>query len=518
MQIIVSIITLSLIITPLVILHELGHYLTAKYFKVRVLEFGIGFPPKLFSFWGQIESFKIEQDLNFDLLELNTNQEIYIQINTLSNIYKIKKEKPKEDFNDFIKVKISEIYEKKITVYTMNWSINLIPFGGFVKLFGEEKNNSKASLSQASYFGRFVIIFSGSFINFILPFIMMFLVNIFILEKNISDIIIQDVMPNSPAEIAGLKSGDKIVSINENTIYSISDLQSEVSQNLGKESDWEIVRGIPNIFQKPGENTQYYYNDELTSDFKINARWDPPSYKIGLDIPLANARSINPYSGTFTYFQISNISSDRTISLIESKKYSDYKIGDQLPIVMNENYEGIPLSEARKINSNAGITDEIQEGSIGILIYTQNPRIYKEDISENFKTAFNQSISIYKLSYFSIIGIINKSSNPIFEGPKAIGPIGLGQISGNVVSSSESITNKIFVLVTIASSISLSLSIINLIPFPALDGGRLAFLFIEIFRRGKKVPESIESYIHGLGFIILILLILFISFKDISRL
>ena len=123
----------------------------------------------------------------------------------------------------------------------------------------------------------------------------------------------------------------------------------------------------------------------------------------------------------------------------------------------------------------------------------------------------------YKLSYFSIIGILNRSTNPIFDGPKAIGPIGLGQISGNVVSSSETISNKIFVLVTLASSISLSLSIINLIPFPALDGGRLAFLFVEIFRRGKKVPERIESYIHGLGFIILIVLILFISFKDISR-
>ena len=48
MQIFISIITLSLIITPLVVLHELGHYLTAKYFKVRVLEFGIGFPPRFF--------------------------------------------------------------------------------------------------------------------------------------------------------------------------------------------------------------------------------------------------------------------------------------------------------------------------------------------------------------------------------------------------------------------------------------------------------------------------------------
>ena len=74
------------------------------------------------------------------------------------------------------------------------------------------------------------------------------------------------------------------------------------------------------------------------------------------------------------------------------------------------------------------------------------------------------------------------------------------------------------ILVTLSSSISLSLAIVNLFPFPALDGGRIAFLFVEIFRKGKKVPERVESYIHGLGFIILILMIIFISIKDIARL
>ena len=57
MQLFISVITLSLMITPLVVLHELGHYLTAKYYGVRVLEFGIGFPPKFLSIWTTYKQF-----------------------------------------------------------------------------------------------------------------------------------------------------------------------------------------------------------------------------------------------------------------------------------------------------------------------------------------------------------------------------------------------------------------------------------------------------------------------------
>ena len=71
MQIIISILTLSLIITPLVVLHELGHYLTAKYFRVRVLEFGIGFPPKLFSFWSQIKTYSLDKNVSGEIKKIN---------------------------------------------------------------------------------------------------------------------------------------------------------------------------------------------------------------------------------------------------------------------------------------------------------------------------------------------------------------------------------------------------------------------------------------------------------------
>ena len=150
----------------------------------------------------------------------------------------------------------------------MIWSINIIPLGGFVRLFGEEDNTSEGSLSKASYIQRFIILFSGSLVNFIIPFIMVFFVYLMISPNKATDIIVQSVIPNSPADLAGVKYGDKIVKIDQKEIYSINDLQSVVTQNLGKEVLWVVERGIPIVFSKPGDQSKYQYRHQYNT-YKI---------------------------------------------------------------------------------------------------------------------------------------------------------------------------------------------------------------------------------------------------------
>ncbi|MFQ5873584.1 MAG: RIP metalloprotease [Dehalococcoidia bacterium] len=92
-----------------------------------------------------------------------------------------------------------------------------------------------------------------------------------------------------------------------------------------------------------------------------------------------------------------------------------------------------------------------------------------------------------------------------------VGPIGIAQVTGEVARSG------ILPLIGFAGILSLSLAIFNILPIPALDGGRLMFVVIEALRGGKRVPPQKEALIHFMGFVVLIALILLISYNDLLR-
>jgi regulator of sigma E protease len=91
------------------------------------------------------------------------------------------------------------------------------------------------------------------------------------------------------------------------------------------------------------------------------------------------------------------------------------------------------------------------------------------------------------------------------------GPVGIAKLTGSILSLGG------VVILRFIAVISLSLAVFNLIPIPALDGGRLLFVGIEKLRRGKPVPARVEQHIHTAGFVFLIGLILFITYFDIMR-
>ena len=130
---------------------------------------------------------------------------------------------------------------------------------------------------------------------------------------------------------------------------------------------------------------------------------------------------------------------------------------------------------------------------------------------------WSRVIDIAVLTKNAIFGNLIGSTNPQFTGPVTLGPVGIGQLTGEVAVSNVPLTSKIATLVNLVGLLSMSLAVINIMPIPALDGGRLLFVLIEWARRGKRISSEREGLVHVVGFVVLLSFIAFISVQDIAR-
>jgi regulator of sigma E protease len=130
--------------------------------------------------------------------------------------------------------------------------------------------------------------------------------------------------------------------------------------------------------------------------------------------------------------------------------------------------------------------------------------------SDPFWKAVPKSISSIK-DTFVLMGNQITSWFVQKKAPEVTGPVGIFQLTGEVRAAGPSY------LLQFIGFISMNLAIVNILPLPALDGGRIAFVFLEVVRRGKRVSPRTEGLIHYIGFVMLIALILVISYFDIVR-
>lgn len=155
----------------LVLFHEFGHFLTAKLFRIKVLEFGVGFPPKLFG--------------------------------------------------------------KKLgdTEYT----VNALPLGGFVRLLGEEDPSDPQSLAARPAWQRLIVLAAGAFMNLILPILLFSIYYMIPQDQPFARPVVTQVAVGSPAEQAGLQVNDQIVAINDEVIHNPSELSYQIRLHIGEE-------------------------------------------------------------------------------------------------------------------------------------------------------------------------------------------------------------------------------------------------------------------------------------------
>jgi regulator of sigma E protease len=162
----------------LIVIHEMGHYVTAKMFGIKVMEAGLGYPPRA---WG---------------------------------------------------------FEWRGTIYSINW----IPLGGFVRLLGEEDPSDPQSLAAAAAWKRIIVLGSGAVLNLLLPILLFAIVFMLPREVPVGPAVIDLVEENSPAEQAGLQPGDEIIAVNGVDIDNTIDASREIRLHMGEVLDIEVQR------------------------------------------------------------------------------------------------------------------------------------------------------------------------------------------------------------------------------------------------------------------------------------
>lgn len=288
-------------------------------------------------------------------------------------------------------------FKKGETVY----SIRLLPLGGYVAMEGEDgESHDPRAFGNKTILQRASILFAGPFFNIVLAAIILVPVFMFIGSPSTT---LREVIDNSPAQVAGLKAGDTIKSINGEEIKSWNELSQSINSSKGKELKVTIDR-----------------------------------------------------DGT-----------------------------------------------TKQIN----VKPEAKEGSYVIGIYPKN----EKNILGAFTNAIKTTISMTVQMVTFLVQLVTGTLPGGVEGA-VTGPVG-------VISIVADATKAGFVNVLyLASVISLNLGVLNLLPIPALDGGRLFFLAIEFIRGGKKIDPNKEGMINMIGFAALMLFMLFITYKDIVRL
>ncbi|MDD3839671.1 MAG: RIP metalloprotease RseP [Clostridia bacterium] len=279
------------------------------------------------------------------------------------------------------------------------YSLRVLPIGGFVKMAGEdEESNDKNAFNNQPVWKRILTIASGPLMNFILAIIVLSIIGY---NLGVPIPVVDGVEPGMPGYQAGIKPGDRFISVNSVKVKSADDVRKIINDNAGKDITMSLKRG------------------QETVDVKLTPTWD----------------------------------------------------------------------------------EELQMTRIGINFKVTNT--LHDSITYGFKQTIN-------LIYLMIQGLGQLIFGKADMG-NVIGPVGIISEVGKAAQVG------IFNLLWLVTIITINLGIINLIPFPALDGGRLIFLIIEGIRR-KPVDRTKEGLVHFTGFALLMLLMLYITFKDIIRL
>lgn len=438
------------ILLGLVVLHEAGHYFTAKLFGVQVLEAGIGLPPRI---WG---------------------------------------------------------FRWRDTDYTLN----ALPLGAFVRMLGEEDPTDPKSLAAQPKWKRTIIIGSGAFINLIAA-IVLFAVSAMV-PQTISNggVKVGAVIENSPAQEAGILAGDEIVKVNGRNVSNSGEAIYLVHVAQGSEVDFVVKRTDPRT------------GSELINISNVYARWDPPTFvdecgitnsqgMTGIALGPARVFSIDrtPAETAKLEQDLKKEYASREAKIAPGSPASCYSPADYgFKSLTAAQCGALPEDERAAAES---LKQDLFPQAAGDCYYFSPPQAVEAPTKTVSKPPWEAFPAGARKAWETVILTRNQVWTMVrgFGGGAPVtGPVGIAQATGEIID----VAGWRY-LIEFAASISMGLAILNFLPIPMVDGGRLAFIFVEFLRRGKRVAPEREALVHLVGFALMIMLFFVITYYDVAR-
>lgn len=416
---IIAAVKFILVISFLVLIHEAGHFLTAKAVGIKVNEFAIGFGPKLFS------------------------------------------------------------KQKGETKY----SIRCLPLGGYVAMEGEEEaSDDPRAFNNKPVWARMLVVVMGGLVNIIFAIVVIFIMTMS--NGTFESRIVEKIGANTAGAKAGIQVGDEVVAINGKPMRVMDDIVEYLRVNKQKPVTVKVKRN--------GELLEY--------------NLVPDKQELGL-IGIALTEDGATYSNVIKDLE-KNSPAIKVGMQVGDKITSVAGIETTDPaeimtiIALNSNKE-IPVKILRDTQEIEFLVTPITPEILARYVIGFNGTTVTGSISARIYNAFWQSMAEVRSMYNQVIELLSGKIDTKYLS----GPVGIAKVVGE--------TNGFKDLLSLIVFISLNLGIVNLLPFPPLDGGKMVFLLIELIRR-KPIKEEIEAYFQLAGFSLLILLMIFVTFNDVT--
>lgn len=540
MNYVIGVLVAILILSLIVLLHEGGHFIMAKRAGIMCYEFAIGMGPVLYQFRKGETVYSIRaipiggfvsmagEEVESNMLNGYTKCQLVFdkdkvariivdekQFNTNEVIYQIVR-------NDLIGTKDAKEDELYIDVLKGEEELHFIVKRNAVVHFPKKQTYQIAPYERnfvnKSIGARFLAVFAGPAMNFVLALVVYFILGLCrgYIDPNVT--IVDNINKDTPAYEAGLKDGDEILYIGTLDFKDITtdmyfDEWADISQSLLECAD--------------GTNKDYqgYVNILYKRDDKVLETTAYPNAFINtIGIAFENSKDDNN-SLIISKSTIEGVEKGDTLVSVDGKIFENRT--EALAYFYSEESQEDFKYEVVINTKDGNKTFEVNGFSLSVLedngiapskVQIEISAEYQRDFLKNLYMPFVETADASMLVFRTLRALIVDKSVGISD---LSGPIGIFQATATIVDVRDAEGNfdlggSIISVLSWIGMLTVNIGLMNIIPLPALDGGRLAFITYEAITR-KKPNSKVENTIHSIGFFLLMALFVVVAFNDILR-